>query len=37
MRFAVFSRKLPLFMKRRDMCEVEIEAIGMLRNKIEDE
>jgi acylpyruvate hydrolase len=27
----------PLFMKHGDMCEVEIEGIGMLRNKIEDE
>jgi acylpyruvate hydrolase len=31
------ARKPPLFMKHGDMCEVEIEGIGMLRNKIEDE
>ena len=31
------ARKPPLFMKNGDVCEVEIEGIGILRNKIEDE
>jgi len=31
------ARKPPLFMKHGDVCEVEIEGIGILRNKIEDE
>jgi acylpyruvate hydrolase len=31
------ARKPPLFMKHGDLCEVEIEGIGILRNKIEDE
>jgi acylpyruvate hydrolase len=31
------ARKPPLFMKRGDVCEVEIEGIGILRNGIEDE
>lgn len=31
------ARKPPLFMKHGDVCEVEIEGIGILRNKVEDE
>ncbi len=31
------ARKPPLFMKQGDVCEVEIEGIGILRNRIEDE
>ena len=31
------ARKPPLFMKHGDLCEVEIEGIGILRNTIEDE
>jgi acylpyruvate hydrolase len=31
------ARKPPLFMKHGDLCEVEIEGIGILRNKVEDE
>lgn len=31
------ARKPPLFMKRGDVCEVEIERIGTLWNKVEDE
>jgi acylpyruvate hydrolase len=31
------ARKPPLFMKHGDVCEVEIEGIGTLRNTIEDE
>jgi len=31
------ARKPPLFMKHGDVCEVEIERIGILQNKIEDE
>ena len=31
------ARKPQLFMKHGDMCEVEIEGIGILRNKVEDE
>ena len=32
-----FSRKPPRFMKAGDVCEVEIEAIGLLRNPIADQ
>ena len=32
-----FARKPPLWMKNGDMCEVEIEEIGILRNPIADE
>jgi 2-keto-4-pentenoate hydratase/2-oxohepta-3-ene-1,7-dioic acid hydratase in catechol pathway len=32
-----FARKPPLWMKHGDVCEVEIEGIGVLRNPIEDE
>jgi 2-keto-4-pentenoate hydratase/2-oxohepta-3-ene-1,7-dioic acid hydratase in catechol pathway len=31
------AQKPPLFMKHGDVCEVEIEGIGVLRNRIEDE
>ena len=31
------ARKPPLFMKAGDVCEVELENVGVLRNKIEDE
>ena len=31
------ARTPPLFMKHGDLCEVEIEGIGILRNQIEDE
>jgi acylpyruvate hydrolase len=31
------ARKPQLFMKHGDVCEVEIEGIGILRNKVEDE
>ena len=31
------ARKPPLFMKQGDVCEVEIEGIGLLRNRVEDE
>ncbi len=31
------ARKPPLFMKHGDVCEVEIEGIGMLRNPVQDE
>jgi 2-keto-4-pentenoate hydratase/2-oxohepta-3-ene-1,7-dioic acid hydratase in catechol pathway len=31
------ARKPPLFLKHGDECEVEIEGIGILRNKVEDE
>lgn len=31
------ARKPPLYMKQGDICEVEIEGIGILRNPIEDE
>ena len=31
------ARKPPLFMKHGDVCEVEIEGLGILRNTIEDE
>ena len=32
-----FARKPPLFMKPGDVCEVEIEGIGILRNPVIDE
>jgi 2-keto-4-pentenoate hydratase/2-oxohepta-3-ene-1,7-dioic acid hydratase in catechol pathway len=32
-----FARKPPLFMKDGDVCEVEVEGIGLLRNNIVDE
>jgi 2-keto-4-pentenoate hydratase/2-oxohepta-3-ene-1,7-dioic acid hydratase in catechol pathway len=32
-----WSRKPPRFMKAGDVCEVEIEAIGTLRNPIVDQ
>jgi 2-keto-4-pentenoate hydratase/2-oxohepta-3-ene-1,7-dioic acid hydratase in catechol pathway len=32
-----FARKPPLFMKAGDVCEVEIEGIGVLRNRVVDE
>ena len=32
-----FFRKPPLYMKPGDVCEVEIEGLGILRNPIEDE
>jgi acylpyruvate hydrolase len=32
-----FARKPPLWMKRGDVCEVEIEGLGILRNPIVDE
>ena len=32
-----FARKPPLWMKQGDVCEVEIEGIGVLRNPIVDE
>jgi acylpyruvate hydrolase len=32
-----FARKPPLFMKDGDVCEIEIERIGLLRNPIRDE
>jgi 2-keto-4-pentenoate hydratase/2-oxohepta-3-ene-1,7-dioic acid hydratase in catechol pathway len=32
-----YARKPPVFMKAGDLCEVEIEEIGVLRNPIEDE
>jgi len=31
------ARNPPLFMKHGDVCEVEIEGIGVLRNPIKDE
>jgi acylpyruvate hydrolase len=31
------ARKPPLFMKDGDVCEVELEKVGILRNKIVDE
>lgn len=31
------ARKPPLYMKAGDVCEVEIEGIGILRNRVEDE
>lgn len=32
-----FARKPPLFMKDGDICEVEIEGLGLLRNPVRDE
>ena len=32
-----FARKPPLFMKDGDVCEVEVEGIGLLRNPVRDE
>ncbi|HWC46870.1 MAG TPA: fumarylacetoacetate hydrolase family protein [Casimicrobiaceae bacterium] len=32
-----FARKPPIFMKAGDVCEVEIEGIGVLRNRVVDE
>jgi acylpyruvate hydrolase len=32
-----FARKPPLFMKHGDVCEIEVEGIGLLRNPIVDE
>ena len=32
-----FARKPPLYMKHGDICEIEIEGIGVLRNTVEDE
>jgi 2-keto-4-pentenoate hydratase/2-oxohepta-3-ene-1,7-dioic acid hydratase in catechol pathway len=32
-----FARKPPVWMKHGDVCEVEIEGVGLLRNPIEDE
>jgi 2-keto-4-pentenoate hydratase/2-oxohepta-3-ene-1,7-dioic acid hydratase in catechol pathway len=32
-----FARKPPLFMKAGDICEVEIEGIGLLSNPVIDE
>jgi 2-keto-4-pentenoate hydratase/2-oxohepta-3-ene-1,7-dioic acid hydratase in catechol pathway len=32
-----FARKPPLFMKHGDVCEVEVEGIGLLRNPVRDE
>lgn len=32
-----FARKPPLFMKGGDVCEVEVEGLGILRNPIKDE
>jgi 2-keto-4-pentenoate hydratase/2-oxohepta-3-ene-1,7-dioic acid hydratase in catechol pathway len=32
-----YARTPPVFMKPGDICEVEIEGIGILRNTIEDE
>jgi 2-keto-4-pentenoate hydratase/2-oxohepta-3-ene-1,7-dioic acid hydratase in catechol pathway len=32
-----FARKPPLFMKDGDVCEIEVERIGVLRNPIRDE
>jgi acylpyruvate hydrolase len=32
-----FARKPPLFMKDGDICEVEVEGLGILRNPIQDE
>jgi 2-keto-4-pentenoate hydratase/2-oxohepta-3-ene-1,7-dioic acid hydratase in catechol pathway len=32
-----FARKPPVFMKPGDVCEVEIEGIGILRNTVVDE
>jgi len=32
-----FARKPPVWMKHGDVCEIEIEGVGLLRNPIEDE
>ena len=32
-----FARKPPVFMRAGDVCEIEIEGVGVLRNPIEDE
>lgn len=32
-----FARKPPLFMKAGDVCEIEVEGIGRLANRVEDE
>jgi 2-keto-4-pentenoate hydratase/2-oxohepta-3-ene-1,7-dioic acid hydratase in catechol pathway len=32
-----FARKPPIWMKAGDVCEVEIEGIGVLRNSVVDE
>jgi 2-keto-4-pentenoate hydratase/2-oxohepta-3-ene-1,7-dioic acid hydratase in catechol pathway len=32
-----FARKPPLFMKHGDVCEVEVEGLGILRNPVKDE
>ena len=32
-----FARKPPIFMRPGDVCEVEVEGVGVLRNHIEDE
>ena len=32
-----FARKPPVWMKNGDVCEVEIEGLGVLRNPIADE
>jgi 2-keto-4-pentenoate hydratase/2-oxohepta-3-ene-1,7-dioic acid hydratase in catechol pathway len=32
-----FARKPPLFMKYGDVCEIEVEGIGLLKNPIVDE
>jgi 2-keto-4-pentenoate hydratase/2-oxohepta-3-ene-1,7-dioic acid hydratase in catechol pathway len=32
-----FARKPPLWMKDGDLCEVEIEGVGLLSNPVKDE
>jgi 2-keto-4-pentenoate hydratase/2-oxohepta-3-ene-1,7-dioic acid hydratase in catechol pathway len=32
-----FARKPPVWMKAGDVCEIEIEGIGVLRNPVKDE
>ena len=32
-----WARKPPIFMKDGDICEIEIEGIGLLRNPVRDE
>ena len=32
-----YARKPPVFMKDGDVCEVEVEGVGILRNPIKDE
>ena len=32
-----WARKPPIFMKEGDICEIEIEGIGLLRNPVRDE